>query len=331
MILILKSNNLEMKPNHFLTTEGVYDTVFSFLNAENGGVFTPSSLNCLSNIKETQKQDGTMYFTGDLGAIKVVFTEHGISVKGSFPKWYLDDNIQTLTRGDMQRATEKLSDVLHLPMNKAKVGRIDLAKNLLMKFEPSIYYPYLGEAQHYQRLVQPKSVYYKNTLKTKLFYDKVAECKSKGVIIPQVLSSSNLLRYELRFLERLPKQFNLAEVLLETLHGEDFYMAILDRWKAEYQMIKKIHDIQTLDYDMVKSKKQLHQQGILFYIEKQGGILKVLEEVEEAQKKGKLTRKQAFDLRNEYREASQATLLTSKSELIAELDTKINSAIRHYR
>ncbi|MDZ7936354.1 MAG: phage/plasmid replication protein [Emticicia sp.] len=57
-------------------------------------------------------------------------------MKGSLSKWFLGDNIQTLTRGDMKRATEKLSDTLHLPMSKAKVGRIDLAKNLLMKFKP---------------------------------------------------------------------------------------------------------------------------------------------------------------------------------------------------
>lgn len=310
----------------------MFDTIHSWLNASGGGgKFVPSLMDMLSNVKETTKESDISYLTGDLGNLRVVYSNLGLSVKGSFSKWFLGDNIQTLTRGDMQRAVEKLSDVLHLPMEKAKVGRIDLAKNLLMDFDPSIYYPYLGEALHYQRLVQPKSIYYSNTLRTKLFYDKIAECKSKGLAVPQILSNDNILRYELRFNQRLSNQFNCAEILLETLHDEGFYMAILDRWQAEYATIKKINNVQKLDYSMIKGKKQLQQQAILFYIEGRGGLLKVLEETEEAQKKGELTRKQAFDLKSEYREASRSVLFTSKSDLISELDKKINSAIRHYR
>lgn len=309
----------------------MYDTVYVCLDSGRGGVQKPTSLLSLKNQSETYKANGESYLTGDLGGLRVVSGSFGVSVKGSFSKWYLGDNIQTLTRGDMQRAVEKLSDILHLPMNNAKVGRIDLAKNLLMDFSPSIYYPYLGEALHYQRLAQPKSVYYQNTLRTKLFYDKIAECKSKGLAVPQILSNDNLLRYELRFINKLPKQFNCVEVLLGTLHDENFYMRILDQWKNEYQAIKKINNFQTFGMNMIKGKRQLQQQGILLLIEQRGGLLNVLNEIEEAQKKGELTRKQAYDLRAECREASQATLLTAKSELITELDTKINSAIRYYR
>lgn len=310
----------------------MFDTIHSWLNASGGGgKFVSSSMDILSNVKETTQRSNTSYLTGDLGNLRVVYSNLGLSVKGSFSKWFLGDNIQTLTRGDMQRAVEKLSDILHLPMNKAKVGRIDLAKNLLMDFAPSIYYPYLGEALHYQRLVQPKSIYYQNGLRIKLFYDKIAECKRSGIVVPQILSNDNLLRYELRFTNKLPKQFNCTEVILENLHDETFYMAILDRWKTEYQTIKKINNFQTFGMNMIQGKKQLQQQGILLFIEQRGGLLNVLNEIEEAQKKGELTRKQAFDLKAECREASQSVILTSKSDLIVELDCKINSAITLYR
>lgn len=309
----------------------MFDTVNSWLEASRGVVLKSHLKSILQDVDETFKENGTSYLTGNLGGLRVVYSNLGVSVKGSFSKWYLGDNIQALTRGDMKRATEKLSDTLHLPMNKAKVGRIDLAKNLLMEFKPAVYYPYLGEARHYQRLVQPKSVYYVNGLRTKLFYDKIAECKKKGVVVPQILSNDNLLRYELRFIGKLPKQFNCAEVLLENLHDEKFYMAILDRWKAEYQAIKKINNFQTFGMNMIQGKKQLQQQGILLFIEQRGGLLNVLNEIEEAQKKGELTRKQAFDLKAECREASQSVIFTTKSDLIVELDGKINSAINLYR
>jgi hypothetical protein len=60
-------------------------------------------------------------------------------------------------------------------------------------YKPEIYYNYLGESQYYQRLLQPHTLYSKNGLRTKLFYNKVIEGKQIGQIMPPHWLNANSL------------------------------------------------------------------------------------------------------------------------------------------
>ena len=58
----------------------------------------------------------------------------------------------------------------------------------------------------------------------------------------------------------------------------------------------------------------------------------MIEQISEAQKTGKLTKKQAFDIRNAIKDAcSVKDGFATKSELMEELDKKIFEAVRSYR
>lgn len=82
----------------------------------------------------------------------------------------------------------------------------------------------------------------------------------------------------------------------------------------------------------MKTKQQLYRQGILSLIERAGGELAFLAQISEAQKRGELTHKQAYDLREAVKQACQEQEgLTIKSDAISELDKKIYEAIRYYR
>ena len=112
-----------------------------------------------------------------------------------------------------------------------------------MDFETEAYYGFLGECQYYNRLPQSKSLYYSNGLRQKVFYNKIAEGKAKGIILPDVWDGQNVLRYEMRFTSRLSKQFNQAEITASSLSDEKFYMAVFDKWLTEYEAINKLHSI----------------------------------------------------------------------------------------
>ena len=67
-------------------------------------------------------------------------------------------------------------------------------------------------------------------------------------------------------------------------------------------------------------------------MERAGGETKILEQIEERQQLGKITRKQAHDLRQAIKEACQIKKsLTIENEAIKELDEKIKEAVRFYR
>lgn len=309
----------------------MYDTINLWLPTDKVGSFNPSKiLQSLSNITEHIRDDGQVYASGYLKNYKVTISEKGISLKGSLAKYFLPDNFHTLTRSDSARAFEQMADELCLPIDKAKVNRIDFAQNFLMDFEPQAYYNYLGECQYYKRLTQPKSLYYSNGLKTKLFYNKIAEGKTRGLPMPDVWNGKNVLRYEMRFSSRLPKQFKKVEVTASNLSDVGFYMSVYDKWFAEYEAINKLHSINFNLSDM-HSPKDFWKQISLMAVNMIGQD-NIMQEIES------LRYKKAFDkpeyysrLKKDIRELCKTPEMTSSSDLVAELDKKIKASKRCYR
>lgn len=309
----------------------MYDTINLWLPFEKVKEFNlTKTLNNLSGITEHNKDDGQVYMSGYLNNYKVNLSEQGISLRGSLAKYFLPDNFHTLSRSDTNRAFEKMSDELYLPINKSKVNRIDFAQNLLMDYEPEAYYNFLGECQHYRRQPQSKSLYYSNTLRQIVFYNKVAEGKTKGLSLPPVWDDQNVLRYEMRFKSRLSKQFNQAEIAASSLSDEKFYMIIFNKWLAEYQAINKLHSINLNLSDMNSPKdfwKQLNLMAINII-----GQDKIMQEVENLRHQKAFNKPEYYSrLKKEIKELCKTPEMTSKSELIAELDKKILTSIKHYR
>jgi hypothetical protein len=288
-------------------------------------------LSQLESITEHSKPDGQTSFSGHLGGnYRLSISENGISLSGSLAKYFLPDNFHTLTRSDTQRAIEKLSDDLKLPINNAKVRRIDFAQNILTDYEPEIYYPYLGDCLNYYRLPQERSLYYSNSLRKMVFYNKVVEGKTKGFKLPEIWNSQNVLRFELRFISRLPKQFNRPDVIASTLSDEKFYIQMFDRWHSEYKNINKINK-PNFNLENMNSPKDFIRQLALFAVQTIGQE-NIMQDIEY------LRAKQIFDkpeyysrLKKEIRELCNSPKLTESSDLINELDKKMKSAKMNYR
>lgn len=274
---------------------------------------------------------GEVVITGNLNGLRVSASRRGVNVSnGSLCKWYLGDNFKTMERGDVQRAIEKLSDTLHLPMDKATITRIDLAQNFIMKYPTEVYFNHLGSYYPSKRLEQPNGLYYSKHDTLLAFYDKVKEQQAKRQPIPELYSNRNTLRYEMRYKARLKDTFKVDKVTGAMLYEEQFYMDIVNRWKKAYKDIKKINDV-TLNFEAMKTKRDLYTLGLASLIDQQGGQLSMIQQINEAFKKGELTKKQSYDLRQAITEASRATIATVESDLIKELDKKIDDVVRFYR
>ncbi len=309
----------------------MYDTINFWLSFDNVGNFDMSRiLQSLSDITEHTKEDGQAYHSGNLRNYKVNMSGQGISLKGSLAKYFLPDNFHTLTRSDTARAIEQMSDELHLPIINAKLSRIDFAQNFIVDNKPEAYYPYLGDSQYYKRLMQPKSIYYVNELRQKVFYDKVAEGKKSRLKLPDVWTGQNVLRYELRLCKRLPNELNMAEVTAKQLYNERFYMAIFDKWQAEYDSINKLHNL-NFNTSTMKSPKDFWKQISLMAINTIGQE-KIMQEIEILKAKKTFDKPEYYcRLKNEVRELCKAPDLTASSDLMAELDKKIKASKRYYR
>jgi hypothetical protein len=306
----------------------MYDTIKFWLGAEGAGDFAPACLNALSGVTQHKREAGTSY-SGNLENITVYVSDTGVSLRGSLAKFYLGDNIQTLTRGDVKIAIELLSDMLHLPMANAKVNQIDFAQNLIMKYKPGAYYPLLGECRHYNRLEQPESLYYNNTLRNKLFYNKVAEMKKKRITIPAPVAKQNILRYELRYISRLNKQFK-SDVRACHLSDEKFYMNLVNQWVMEYENIHK-NNLINLNHKKMNSPKDFWEQGKLHWI-KMIGQDHALRLVDDLRAMNAFDKPEYYSrLKREIRDRCSRPGISETSELIAELNEKINRVKINYR
>lgn len=311
----------------------MYDTIFLRLTqAEVNGVdFLGEIPCCLGNISE-HYFGNYLCVTGNLAGLKVMVNNYQLKVKdGSLCKYLLGDNFQTMGRGDTQRAIEKLSDTLHLPMSKATVTRMDIAQNFIVKHPPQVYLNHLGVLRYANRLQEPSGLYYSLNGGRLCFYDKNKEQKSKREEIPELYNGRNVLRYERRYTKRIAAKFGVAEVTGAMLYNEAFYIEALNRWKADYQAIQKINDI-TLNFPAMKTKKDLSKMGILALTEQAGGQVEMITQINEAQQRGELTKKQAYDLRVAVNEACQLKEgLIIPNDAIQELDKKVAEAVRFYR
>ena len=307
----------------------MYDSVnFWISNNEAAGIELPACLNYLDNIIEHNK-GGLPFYSGSLKNYKVNVSDSGVSLKGSLAKYYLDDNIQTLSRSDSQMAIEKLSDDLHLPVILAKVTRFDFAQNMLMTYQPEAYFPYLGECQYYQRLLQPQSLYNLNHKRVNHFYNKLAEAKKIYVIIPAAFIGDNLLRFELRYIGRIKEQFGKI-VNAGHLSNEQFYIELGKRWLKEYQNIYKNRK-PNLNYSEMKSPKDYWKQINLQYINSIG-LDEALRQVDEMKAKQVFEKPEYYSrLKKEIKELGCNPNLSETSELIEELDKKINRVKADYR
>lgn len=311
----------------------MYDTIyFRLTQGEVQGFDFLAETPCyLEDVAEHTFSDGVV-ISGNVGNLKVSLNRFQVKVKdGSLCKYYLGDNFKTMGRKDTQRAIEKLSDELHLPMSLAAVTRIDVAQNFCTKYPPDVYFYHLGLLKYATRLQEPNGVYYSQTGGRLAFYDKNKEQKSKREDVPELYEGKNVLRYEQRYTKRIARQFGLLEVTGSTLFDEAFYIDLLNRWRQNYKNIEKVNDV-TFNFERMKTRQMLYKMGVLSLVERAGGQLEFIAQINEAQKRGELTKKQAFDLRATIKDVCHVRDgLTAPNEAIQELDKKVNEAVRFYR
>ena len=311
----------------------MFDSInFKLTRSDYNGADFLSEVPCyITDISEHHYNNGIV-ITGCLDNLKVSCNEYQIKIKdGSLCKWYLGDNLQTMGRKDTERAVEKLSDLLHLPIGKALITRIDVSQNFIMQHPPKVYMNHLGAMKNAARLEEPSSLYCRKQDCGLCFYDKAREQRDKKEPLPELFENRNVLRYEQRYERRIAKHLGVAEVRASMLYDEAFYIDLLNRWRDAYTSIQKINDVQ-LNFEVMRNKKDLNRMGVLALVENVGGLNAMMNQIAEAQQQGKLNKKQAYDLRQAVKDAcALKDGLVVENEAIAELNKKVVEAVRFYR
>ncbi len=145
-----------------------------------------------------------------------------ISFEGSIPKFLYGNNLASCSPSDVELVLNSLSDILEIPLDDAKITRIDFGVNFLVKYPVSVYMKAIQEFPRHKRVVEGResvSFRIKSNTKEITFYDKILEMqkdkKSRQALstIPDFIKEINILRYEVKSLRGhsiIPRLKNLT-------------------------------------------------------------------------------------------------------------------------
>ena len=287
----------------------------------------------LDQITGEHNYNGYEIVTGKLGTLDVSVSRLRLKVfNNSFAKYYFGNPYSVMGRKDIQQCLEKLSDELHLDMGKSEVCRLDFGQNFVMKADTNVYVQHLGQKKASVRLPQKDGLYYSAKNTQLAFYNKNREQSRAGNPIPELYRGRQVLRYEYRYLHRLPEELGVPRVTANLLYEESFYMGLVDTWAKSFEAIQKINDF-NMNFEIMRTKKELYRAGLLNLIEQRGGQLAFTNSIVEAAKMGKITAKQKHDLIAAIEDACRldGTGLVVESEAVKELQAKIKQATKFYR
>ncbi len=267
-------------------------------------------------------------YNGSLGNLSVWVTPYWVNIQGSLPKWYLGDNLQTINRQQTKFAIEKLSDYFSLPMDKARLTRIDTAANLTMKYPLDVYFGRFGELIWFKKVPLPNGWSYRQQNRQLEFYDKIAEMKIMKVFIPPIYQDRHILRYEYRYLHKLRRSLNVTDLRGKTLYNDTFYQMLVKRWETGYFAIEKtILNINDTPMDFETPAKML-EIGFRMLLQEPGKESAFIQSIQECQKMGKLNKMQAKRLRDQIRKVKEdaGSPADRGDEVLIEMDESIRAA-----
>lgn len=221
----------------------MYDKLRLFLGREYIGDVLPPFFQNLVNAKTSAcHQTGRISIVGSLDNLRACISEKGVWIEGSLAKFFNGgSNIISLNQKTTSQAIEKLCDATSLDFSNAVVMSLEFGGNFLMQYNSSTYFSVLGELGRLKRILMANTTLsYIGRQKEFVFYDKIAEAKSKRIPYPEDLSNKNLLRVEMRLKKNLRKQLEEDVVLASTLSDPVFYRKMVSYYQKMYFQIDKI-------------------------------------------------------------------------------------------
>lgn len=264
------------------------------------------------------------------GDAKLVKGVNGITIKDlDFARWLFGDNIlRPLTMEDIKDVIDRLSKILDLPMDQAKVTSMIFWRDFVLQNPVRNYFRYLGTLKNAERIVMTKRLCYKIGKDEELaFYDPMAAMKRKER--PEAYTGKNVLRYEIRYGHEFLSSPGALKITAHRLYDGDVFMFLVPAWQNYYKAIQKNNDID-LNFDKIRTKRNLYRAGDVSWLNTQGGEEKVMEHLRKNLKQGILTPKQFYDLKKEINEVcGDGENYATENKLAGELGGLIEAACRH--
>jgi hypothetical protein len=276
--------------------------------------------------RTTRNEDsGQIWGTCTFQNFVCTFNAYGITMSGSISRYFYGTNQYNIDRFDFEKAIERLSQELNVELKNCRVGRIDLAENIITQQPVENYYKYFGEVQGLNRKILRNGLLYTNTVSSITIYNKMKELKNTKTTPISIFDGKNVLRFEYRALKpnKVGSIFGAKKVnVIDVINNYDL---LIDVWLKKFNNIFKNHDLMIFESSAFSDSKGFEKQLILAGIEVLGGGQYILETIKEARKAKlfKAHKNTATNLTRKIKSVLQTPVLTKKSTLMVELEKKV--------
>lgn len=234
-------------------------------------------LGLLENLSERNDKKFNYRMSGTYKNLNVTFSESYLMITGSLNKYWYHSNVGVFTHTDFTNAIAQLSEDFQVNLFNALLLRIDIAATLRVKYPVKCYLNSFTRKEKTERKPYENGVYFSNTSREIVFYDKVLETNKRRQTIPEEYADSHLLRYELRFKKKIANSLKNGEsyVLVSDLCDYKFHVKLLQWWLKEFKAIAQEKQILLDPSCGITQVKDFQAQLMLLGIKAMGGFAKL--------------------------------------------------------
>lgn len=310
----------------FVTT-GMIDTIHityfftSLQEAESTAVWMRD---LLEKYKVSEDKSGNLSFSGSLRNLRVYGNTRMLSIQGSIPRFINGQNYDLLAVSQIKEFFMLLENIMSIPIEQARIYRLDMAYNLFLRYPPDPYYKFLGAAPRLFRLTQPRSLLYKNGRRQLAFYNKMAAPNPGPKPIPAHYLGKNVMRMEHRLVSKISEQLKIKGFKVGNLMDETIYPLFHSKTLTQYRNIRKLNE-GSVNLSGIGKPKDFIGMLAVIGMEKIGGENAVLELVDELKGRGSFSNRQNYTrLRKMIKDLGNQSY-PGESDLIQELNEKVNA------
>lgn len=190
--------------------------------------------------KTTTDDNGQIaYIRGKFNGLSVTLSDSGACLSGSLTKYLSGSNFNTMRQPDLTESVTRLCNDIGVSAEVVRVSCIEIGDTFVMEQEPLKYINQLAETGYIPRFSKSRiygTLYYKQKARQReiIFYDKVAEMKSRREPIPAGLT--NLLRYELRLHYSALQRYLPTRTIADLMDGRVF-RELVELWRRYFETL----------------------------------------------------------------------------------------------
>lgn len=180
---------------------------------------------------------------GGKTTIKNIYVEYDyikgeIMINGSLSRYIFGNNFETMERRQVRKAITEICKEIGIDAKEWSLSRVDVSTIFYAGQTMGTIKKLLGEVKRMERTEYKNSIYWGNSNRQLLLYDKTmwAYENKKNKEIPDILKNAKWLRAEMRLLKNIARQTN-STAKLNLLYNSAFYDKICEMWLANFKAI----------------------------------------------------------------------------------------------